>query len=64
MLGDGVVFVQPGNAKSLANAIESLVANPSILTKKQRRALEVSQRFTSENITKELAQWVKDHALT
>lgn len=62
MLGDGVTFVKPGSAKSLADAIESLVATPSFLRQAQRKALENSKRFTDKNVTEGLAQWIKDRA--
>lgn len=60
MLGDGVIFTEPGSARSLADAIESLVTTPSFLRQGQRKASETSKKFTDENVTKELAQWIKD----
>lgn len=61
MLGDGVVFVQPGDSQALANAIELLVSDAEYLTRKQHDARTVAQRFTSDEITRSLAQWINDN---
>ena len=61
MLGDGVVFVQPGNPQALADAIETLLVDKDHLTRKQYDARAVAQRFTSDEITRGLAQWINDN---
>lgn len=58
VLDDGVVFVRPGDPQALANAIEALVSDKEYLTRKQHEAQTVSQRFTSDVITRDLAQWI------
>ena len=61
MLGNGVVFVRPGDPQALANAIESLVSNMEYLARKQHDARTVAQRFTSDVITRDLAQWISNN---
>lgn len=58
MLGDGVVFVKPGDAEALADAIEELLSDPKKLAQAQTNATLVAERFTSVEITKELARWI------
>ena len=60
MLGDGVVFVEPGDPQALTAAIEALVSNPELLAQKQHDARTAAERFTSDEITRDLAQWVVD----
>lgn len=60
MLGDGVVFVKPGDAQALATAIEALTSDPDYLAQKQRDARTAAERFTSDEITRDLAQWIID----
>lgn len=60
MLGDGVVFVKPGDPQALATAIEALTSDPDYLAQKQRDARTAAERFTSDEITRDLAQWIID----
>lgn len=60
MLGNGVVFVKPGDPQALATAIEALTSNPDYLTQKQRDARVAAERFTSSEITRDLTQWIID----
>ena len=60
MLGNGVVFVKPGDPQALATAIEALTSNPDYLTQKQRDARVAAERFTSGEITRDLTQWIID----
>lgn len=61
VLDDGVVFVRPGDPQALADAIESLVSDAEYLTCKQHDARTVAQRFTSDVITRDLAQWISNN---
>ena len=60
MLGDGVVFVKPGDPQALVTAIEALTSDPDYLAQKQRDARTAAERFTSDEITRDLAQWIID----
>lgn len=60
-LENGVVFVRPGDPEALANAIESLVSDAEYLACKQHDARTVAQRFTSDVITRDLAQWISNN---
>ena len=60
-LGNGVVYVAPNNPQALADAIASLISSPNILARKQSGAAKNAQRFTSDIITRELSQWIKEH---
>ncbi|WP_165777188.1 glycosyltransferase [Bifidobacterium primatium] len=60
MLGDGVVFVKPGDAEALAAAIEELLSDSAKLAKEQINAALVAEQFTSVEITKQLAAWIKN----
>lgn len=60
MLGDDVVFVKPGDPQALATAIEALTSDPDYLAQKQRDARTAAERFTSDEITRDLAQWIID----
>ncbi|WP_368217454.1 glycosyltransferase, partial [Bifidobacterium pseudocatenulatum] len=60
-LGNGVVYVAPNNPQALADAIASLISSPNILARKQSDAAKNAQRFTSDIITRELSQWIKEH---
>lgn len=60
-LGNGVVYVAPNNPQALADAIASLISSPNILAHKQSGAAKNAQRFTSDIITRELSQWIKEH---
>ena len=61
VLENGVVFVRPGDPKALADAIESLVADTEYLTRKQHDARTAAQRFTSDVIARDLAQWISNN---
>ena len=61
MLGNGVVFVRPGDPQALADAIESLVSDVEYLTRKQHDARTVAQRFTDDVVTRDLAQWISNN---
>lgn len=60
-LGNGVVYVAPNNPRALADAIASLISSYNILVRKQSDAARSAQRFTSDTITRELSQWIKEH---
>lgn len=60
MLGDGVVYVRPGDPRALADAIETLLTTPSALHQAQQRATDVSCHFTDQQVTRELSHWVRD----
>lgn len=60
-LGNGVVYVAPNNPRALADAITSLISSYNILVRKQSDAARSAQRFTSDIITRELSQWIKEH---
>lgn len=60
-LGNGVVYVAPNNPRALADAIASLISSYNILVRKQSDAARSAQRFTSDIITRELSQWIKEH---
>lgn len=60
-LGNGVVYVAPNNPRALADAITSLISSYNILVRKQSDAARSAQRFTSDIITRELFQWIKEH---
>lgn len=62
VLGDGVIFVKPGDATALADAIESLLNDPQTLTAAQHHAAAAARRFSSELITHDLNRWIRDHA--
>ncbi|PJM76095.1 glycosyltransferase [Bifidobacterium simiarum] len=62
MLGDGVVFVRPGDPKALADAIENLLADPGKLEQARSNATLVAEQFTSEKITARLAEWISPGA--
>lgn len=62
MLGDDVVFVKPGDPQALATAIEALTSDPDYLAQKQRDARTAAERFTSDEITRDLAQWITESA--
>ncbi len=51
----------PGDPQALADAIESLVSDAEYLTCKQHDARTVAQRFTSDVITRDLAQWISNN---
>ena len=59
MLDDGVVFVKPGDAHALADAIEHLLTDSKALEDAQAAAVRVAQQFTAAEITRDLADWVK-----
>ncbi|KFI53854.1 glycosyltransferase [Bifidobacterium callitrichos] len=59
MLGDGVVYVKPGDPVALADAIEQLMSNRTVLLRAQRAASTAAQRFTSARITQQLATWIR-----
>ena len=61
MLGNGVVFVRPGDPQALADAIESLVSDAEYLARKQHDARTVAQRFTCDVVTRDLAQWISSN---
>lgn len=58
VLGDGVIYVKPGDPEALADAIEGLLRDPEALEVAQVKALEASRRFSSDIITKPLYQWI------
>ena len=58
VLGDGVVYVTPGDPVALAEAIEGLLSDPELLAEAQRRARRASERFTAETVTLSLYQWI------
>lgn len=60
-LGNDVVYVAPNNPRALADAIASLISSYNILVRKQSNAARSAQRFTSDIITRELSQWIKEH---
>lgn len=59
VLGDGVVYVKPGDPEALADAIEQLMSNRTALLRAQRAASTAAQRFTSARITQQLATWIR-----
>lgn len=61
VLGDGVIFVKPGDPKALADAIESLLDTPQALASAQHRAAATAREFSSELITRDLDRWIRDH---
>ncbi|WP_051923964.1 glycosyltransferase [Bifidobacterium biavatii] len=61
MLGDGVVYVKPGDATALADAIERLLADPAALRAAQAAAVTAAGSFTDDKITRPLAEWVRAH---
>lgn len=58
-LGDGVLYVEPGDATALADAIEELLSDSKRLAKAQHNARIVSEQFRSQVITWPLVQWIK-----
>lgn len=58
-LSDGVLYVEPGYATALADAIEELLSDSKRLAKAQHNARTVSEQFRSQVITWPLVQWVK-----
>nr|WP_236023784.1 glycosyltransferase [Bifidobacterium miconis] len=58
MLGDGVVYVKPGDATALADAIERLLADPAALHAAQAAASTAAESFTDDKITRPLAAWI------
>ncbi|RSX53680.1 Glycosyl transferases group 1 [Bifidobacterium goeldii] len=60
MLGDGVVYVKPGDAHALANAIEHLLSDAQALHAAQQHALATAQRFTAPQVAESLATWVQN----
>ena len=58
VLGDGAIFVQPGNPEALASAIEQLLRNPAALQQARQRSFSTAQRFTDVVITLQLADWI------
>lgn len=63
MLGDGAVFVEPGSARDLADALELLLSDEAALRMAQEHARSIARRFTCEAITGDLASWVRDRAV-
>ncbi|KAB7790341.1 glycosyltransferase [Bifidobacterium leontopitheci] len=61
VLGDGVTYVQPGDAADLADAIERLLADPAELRRAQQAASATAVSFTPQEVAKPLAQWVRGH---
>ncbi|PST47682.1 hypothetical protein COO72_11735 [Bifidobacterium callitrichos] len=58
VLGDGVVYVRPGDPVALADAIEALLGDPELLAEAQHKARLTSEQFSSRIITKPLYQWI------
>lgn len=59
ILGDGVIFVEPGNHEALADAIERLIANRRNLEDASRAAISVAEQFRPQEVCEQLAQWVR-----
>ena len=62
-LGNGAIFVEPGNPKELANAMETLLSNGKMLHSARQAALIVSNRFRPEEVSRELATWIRNRSL-
>lgn len=58
MLGDGVVYVRPGDPRALADAIEKLIGDQTALAYAQQCASTVAQRFEDRQVTHELSDWI------
>lgn len=56
-----MVYGALNNPQALADAIASLISSSNILVRKQSDAARSAQRFTSDIITRELSQWIKEH---
>nr|WP_274619167.1 glycosyltransferase [Bifidobacterium amazonense] len=61
MLGDGVVYVAPGDPVALADAIERLLDDPAALCEAQQAAVATAQSFTDDKITRPLTEWIRAH---
>jgi glycosyltransferase involved in cell wall biosynthesis len=56
-LADAAVFVPPGDAKALAEALRSLANNPEELARRRAAGRELAQRcFTADGVTGELVE--------
>lgn len=64
MLGEGVIYVRPGDAHALADAIEQLLTNSEALHRAQHNARVVAQNFTASKIAEPLGAWVRQHVPT
>lgn len=62
-LGNGAIFVEPGDSKELANAMEMLLSNGKVLHSARQNALIVSNRFRPEEVSRELATWIRSQSL-
>ena len=60
MLGDGVVYVQPGDSVALADAIDALLSDEDLLRASRDRAMRASASFTPSEIAAPLYAWLMD----
>ena len=60
MLGDGVLYVRPGDAQSLAETLIRLLANGDALNEERTRSMQRAASFTAAKVTKKLVIWISD----
>lgn len=58
MVGEGAVFVEPGNSSALADAIEHLLSDANALAQAQENAAKVARKFTASIITNDMTAWI------
>ena len=58
MLGDGAVYVRPGDPDDLAEILTRLLSDDSALDAARSRARTTAEQFTATNITTDLHAWV------
>lgn len=58
ILGNGVVYVKPGDPNDLADAIDRLLSDSDALNLAQQAASDTAVSFTPQEVAKPLAQWV------
>lgn len=59
-LHDGVIYVRPGSPQSLADALEKLLKDPTLLDKARRESRRVAGDFTAQRVSLPLADWVRN----
>lgn len=60
ILGDGVMYTIPGDASSLADAIEQLLRAPALLNHYAEQGANTARCYTAQAVTAHLSRWIHE----